>query len=252
MHHGRAVLSVWYRWHADVVRTDMPMIATVDFCGEQYPVTPDSPVVVGREGDIAIDDNPYLHRRFLEFAVQGDLTWLTNVGSQLAATVADRSGLMHAWLASGARLPLVFAEAVVLFTAGPTTYELDIRVESSVFQRILVEPMPNGDTTIGGATFTPDQKLLIVALAEPVLRHAEHGVASIPSSTSAANRLGWTITKFNRKLDNVCQKLTRAGVRGLYVGGDKLATSRRARLVEYAVAARIVTVADLALLERSF
>ena len=47
------------------------------------------------------------------------------------------------------------------------------------------------------------------------------------------------------KLDNVCEKLTRAGVRGLKGGVDRLATNRRARLVEYAVAVGLVTTGDL-------
>ena len=71
----------------------------------------------------------------------------------------------------------------------------------------------------------------------------------LPSSAEAAERLGWTITKFNRKLDNVCQKLQRLGVRGLHGGPDRLASNRRTRLIEYAVATRLVTRADLALLD---
>ncbi|MGJ3403836.1 hypothetical protein [Glutamicibacter sp. Je.9.36] len=52
---------------------------------------------------------------------------------------------------------------------------------------------------------------------------------------AAAARLGWGITKFNLKLDNVCDKLDKAGVAGLRGGPGKLATNRRARLVEHAV-----------------
>ena len=40
-------------------------MAHVDFCGEIMPLVPGEPFVVGREGDLAFDDNPYLHRRFL-------------------------------------------------------------------------------------------------------------------------------------------------------------------------------------------
>ena len=70
----------------------------------------------------------------------------------------------------------------------------------------------------------------------------------MPQSGAAAQRLGWTITKFNRKLDNVCEKLSELGVRGLRGGATNLASSRKARLVEYAMAARVVTVDDLELL----
>ena len=57
------------------------------------------------------------------------------------------------------------------------------------------------------------------------------------------------MTTFNRKLDNVCEKLDKIGVDGLRGGRGKLATNRRARLVEYAVATRLVSVDDLALLD---
>jgi hypothetical protein len=71
----------------------------------------------------------------------------------------------------------------------------------------------------------------------------------LPSSNGAADRLGWTVTKFNRKLDNVCDKLEKLGVRGLHGERGELASGRRSRLVEYAIATRLVTRDDLTLLE---
>jgi len=98
--------------------------------------------------------------------------------------------------------------------------------------------------------FTDSQKALIVALAEPMLRREGTGFSAIPSSAEAAKRLGWALTRFNRKLDNVCDKLDRVGVVGLRGGAGKLATNRRARLVEHAVTSHLVTPADLHLLEK--
>ena len=43
-------------------------------------------------------------------------------------------------------------------------------------------------------------------------------------------------------------RLGEAGVRGLHGGPERLARARKARLVEYAVAARLVTASDLELL----
>ena len=106
-----------------------------------------------------------------------------------------------------------------------------------------------GAATVGRVSFTPDQKLLVVALCEPFLRRREAGTNQIPSSAAAADRLGWTLTRFNRKLDNVCQKLADAGTRGLHGGVGKLATNRKARLVEHALSTKLVTEDDLALLD---
>jgi hypothetical protein len=89
----------------------------------------------------------------------------------------------------------------------------------------------------------------MVALAEPMLRREGVSMNELPSSSAAARRLGWTMSKFNRKLDNVCDKLDRMGVQGLRGGAGKLATNRRARLVEYAVTSHVITRADLPILD---
>jgi hypothetical protein len=224
----------------------------VDFCGEIYPVRAGQPLTIGREGTLAIDDNLYLHRIFLQVSDAESLWWLANVGSTLSATVADEPGRMQAWLAPGARLPLVFGRTVVWFTAGATTYEFEIILADPPFQPGSVPPpgdQPVGPTTIGQVRFTPNQKRLILALCEPMLRRGIRGAGAIPTSAQAAQRLGWQLTRFNRKLDNVCQKLAQAGVRGLHGEPGRLAVNRRARLVEYALAARLVDRSDLDLLD---
>jgi hypothetical protein len=97
--------------------------------------------------------------------------------------------------------------------------------------------------------FTPSQRLLILALAEPILRQQGRGTASVPTSAEAAARLGWALTRFNRKLDNVCQKLAKVGVEGVHGAPGVLASNRRARLVEFALSVRLVTPEDLPLLD---
>ncbi len=223
--------------------------AHVEFCGEHYPVGPDG-LTIGRDADLVLDDNPYLHRRLLEVRVHDGLVWLVNLGTRISVTVADDAGLAQTSLAPGARVPLVFPRTIAWFTAGPSTYDVEIVVDDPPFA-----PVPDLGTTpaasratIGQVRLTPEQHLLVLALAEPILRRGR-GVGSIPSSQEAATRLGWTITKFNRKLDNVCERLTGAGVRGLLGSSDRLASNRRVRLVEYALASRLVTADDLALLD---
>jgi hypothetical protein len=222
----------------------------IEFCGEWYDLTPGQPFFVGRESDLVIDENPFLHRRFLSISLENDLWWLSNVGNLLAATVTDTTGQVQAWLAPGARLPVVFPELQVMFSAGSTTYEFTIHSDSEYFDTTSMTTMQAGTTTVGPVHLTSSQRLLIVALAENVLRQDSPGRGEIPASADAAARLGWTQTAFNRKLDNVCDKLNRIGVRGLRGGRGKLATGRRARLVEYAVSSRLVDTADLVLLDR--
>lgn len=222
---------------------------TVEYAGEYFRVAPGEPFLVGREGDLEIDDNPFLHRTFLEISQNAGLWWLSNVGSRLTATITDGAGGVQAWLAPGARLPLVFERTSVIFSAGATTYELTVHASEPTFRATTRADNHVGESTIGEVPLTLSQKQLIVALAEPMLRRDGSGMSEIPTSAAAAARLGWTVTRFNRKLDNVCDKFDRIGVPGMRGGPRTVATNRRARLVEHAVTSRLVTRDDLPLLD---
>ena len=52
--------------------------------------------MIGREGDLSIDGNPYLHRHFLRLEHRDGLWWLVNVGVRLAATVSSAGGAVPA------------------------------------------------------------------------------------------------------------------------------------------------------------
>ncbi|MCU1578461.1 MAG: hypothetical protein JWP19_665 [Rhodoglobus sp.] len=221
----------------------------LEFCGEWYDITEPEGFSIGRESDLVIDDNPYLHRRFLQIYPDFGMWWLGNVGNLLSATVTDATGHVQAWLSPGARLPIVFEQLHVLFSAGATTYDLTIYSDDDFYSSSSALAGITGATTIDPIPLTSSQRLLIVALSEDVLRQRVPGRGEIPTSNQAAARLGWNLTTFNRKLDNVCDKLDKTGVAGLRGGRGNLATNRRARLVEYAVSTRLVSVDDLALLD---
>ncbi|MBS1907163.1 MAG: hypothetical protein JST33_11485 [Actinobacteria bacterium] len=222
----------------------------VEYCGEWHPIAAGGSLTIGREADLVVDDNPFLHRHLLDVRQIEGLWVLSNVGSRLAVTVTDGAGRLQSWLGPGARLPLVFGLTTVVFTAGPTTYELAVHMAEPAFAETAPGPL-HGITTVGDVTLTPSQKLVILALAESMLLRDGVGMGEIPTGARAAARLGWNVTRFNRKLDNVCDKFDRLGVRGLRGGMRAYATNRRIRLVEYAIAARIVTRADLPLLDRN-
>ena len=224
--------------------------AVVSFCDEDHVLGPGDSLSLGREADVVIDDNKFLHRVFLVISERDGYWFVHNVGNQLGATVADSTGTMEAFLAPGASIPMVFGRTSVVFTAGPTTYEVCITTESKTFSPPAISTDAAGGTTIGAVRLTADQQLLILALAEPRLRRTGRLTINLPSSQEAADRLGWRSTKFNRKLDNVCDKLAKLGVRGLQGDISSYASNRRARLVEYSVATRLVTVDDIAVLDR--
>lgn len=246
---------------SDLTWTDLPEVdptepdqLVLDFSGEVHRVSVDEAFVIGRGGDLDIDDNPCLHRRFLVLSHEADLWWIANEGSRLSAVLTDGDGLVQSRLAPGARMPLVFPRVILTFSAGPTTYEIDlITAGEDRFTGIEGARESTGRTTIGVTPMTRSQLLLVLALCEPVLKRAGTGAAEIPSSASAAARLGWPLTEFNRKLDNVCEKLDRVGVRGLRGGrAEGAASNRRTALVEHAVSTLMVTAEDLPMLDEEY
>ena len=224
----------------------------LDFAGEIHRIPRDQAFTIGREGDLALEDNPFLHRRFLVLQWQNGLWWVVNVGSRLGTTVAEAEGSSRSWVAPGARVPLVFPRMALVFTAGATTYEILLEVPGPLYEVNTPEPGPSqGETTVGQVSLTPSQHLLILSLAEPWLRRTGTGPVDLPRNAEAAARLGWSMTRFNRKLDNVCDKLDRLGVKGMRGGPRSHASYRRNALVEYALAARLVTAKDLPLLDHA-
>ena len=253
-------------WRAHARRSGKVTVSAnqphVEFCGELLSV--ESPFTIGRDAHLVLDeDNRYLHRHFLSLSEQHGIWLLSNVGTQLTATVSDADGRLEAFLAPGGVLPLVFARTIVRGTAGPTTYEFSVLFDEPAFRVGRRDESPAelaasavvglsgaiSDTTVGRVSLSAEQLLMIVALAEPALRGDGRAATALPSSTDVAIRLGWTITKFNRKLDGVCSKLAANGVRGMHGDSARLAANRRGRLVEYELAVRMVTRADLGLLD---
>lgn len=223
---------------------------TVEYCGENYLVDHTDRFYIGRDADLAVDeDNAFLHRRLIELAYSDGFWWVSNIGSRLAVTVSGETGTLQAAIGPGSRIPVVLPAVALLFTAGDTTYEVNVSCDMAVFTSGPELPdLGDGSLTLGAVALTPSQLLLIVALAEPRLRRVGSGQSELPTNVAAAARLDWPRTTFNRKLDNVCDKFDRAGVKGLRGGPNQHATQRRARLVEYAIAAKIVRREHLELL----
>lgn len=223
----------------------------VRFEDQSIELEPPKEFSIGRDADLVPDAaNPYLHRRLLHLRWDGGVWWIENVGSSIPVALTGGNGTFRAWLGPGVRLPVVLPQIVAEFTAGAQRYELTIVADDPPYRDAAHAGSDRvGAATIGDQNLTPSQRMLILALAEPLLRQSGLGTAGIPTSAAAAARLRWPLTTFNRKLDNVCDKLDRLGVDGMRGGVGNLATNRKARLVEYAILSRTVTPDDLALLD---
>lgn len=229
----------------------------VEFIGEEHAVEPGSELTFGRHADLHIDDNRHLHRVLGRFWSRGDSWWLTNEGRSITIQIADADSRSNVNLAPGSEIALSFPNSFLRFRAGATDYEVVVRVpdrgardEDDLDDDELAELDDEavGDTiALSDLPLAHEQRLLLLALAESTLRNP-HGHDELPTNRAVARRLGWSITKFNRKLDNLCNRFTKLGVGGLRGSIDQLATDRRRRLVEHAIETGLVRRDQLALL----
>jgi hypothetical protein len=218
----------------------------VDFIGEVTAVAPGRELTFGRQADLHVDDNRHLHRVLGRFWSRGDAWWLTNEGRSITIQIADADSRSNVQLAPGSEIALSFPNSILRFRAGVTDYEIVVRVpdrdadDTDDPDDPLDADDEEGETiALGDLMLTDEQRLLLLALGEGTLRDP-HGTEELPTNRAVARRLGWSITKFNRKLDNLCDRFTKLGVGGLRGSIDQLATDRRRRLVEHAVESGLI------------
>jgi hypothetical protein len=225
----------------------------VEYCGEVTAIETSDELTFGRAGDLRIDDNRHLHRVLGRLWARGEQWWLSNEGRSISIQIVDADSRSNVVLAPGGEVALSFPNSIVRFRAGITDYELTLRVpdredeeeEDDEDGEDALWDDEFGDTVgLGDILLTDEQRLLLLALAESTLRDP-HTKEELPANRAVARRLGWSITKFNRKLDNLCNRFTKLGVGGLRGSIDQLATDRRRRLVDHAIESGLITAAEL-------
>lgn len=205
----------------------------------------------GRQGDLVVDEsNRFLHRVVGRFVARDGLWWLQNQGRRGALLVETVGSPSRLEIGPGAQFPVPGGSFVVSFSAGKANYELECWSEAGQgpgWAWSAATSEGDGTLEFGCVPLTPEQHLLCVALCVERLQ----GGSGLPSNLETAARLGWSITKFNRKLDHVCAKFARAGVHGLRGDRGELAQDRRRALVDHVLVQQLVTVEDLGLLASS-
>lgn len=224
----------------------------VSFIVETTALAPGDELSFGRAADLVIDaDNLHLHRHLGTLFHQGELWWLANVGTQIVMTVVDPATGIHTACPPGSSAPLNAERVEIRFEAEQHSYQIDCEMSGLSVPQLQADPITNAAQTItwGQVDLNEEQRLLLASLAEAHLRDRDQ-TAALPSNKTVYTDLGWSRAKFDRKLDHLCSRLDRLGVRGLVGGQGDNASQRRHRLVEHVVAFRLIGDDDLALLDR--
>ena len=219
----------------------------VSFVGDEHRLAEGRQLTFGRAADLVLDDdNLYLHRVVGRFVWWDGYWWVENLGEALELQLLGEDGSLVR-LPPGAQAPLTQPRASVRFSAGGLPYEVEATLPSSPAHAPPPAAPPAGlaTTRYGEVTLTGDEKALVLALARPYLLDPSAGPERLPANDEVAAALGWSRTKLNRKLDYLCERLTRAGVRGVQGGRGQLANNRRWVLVQHALVTRLVSPEDI-------
>lgn len=213
---------------------------TIEFVGETYEVAPTRTFTFGRSGDLAVDTSLELPSVVGVFAYEHGIWWVRNQTSSIDIHLLDSDSRSALFIAAGSAAPIPFDRSVLRAVVGPSTYELTLVCTDSS------EGSSRARKTPGEPSLNEEQRQLLVALAEEALRGDLEG--DLPSNADVADRLGWRVTKLNRKLDHLCIKFDKLGVAGLRGSARRLATERRRLLVDHCVASGLITEDDLGVL----
>jgi hypothetical protein len=205
---------------------------TVRFLGETYRPTDD--LTFGRDAELAIDENSYLHRRAGRFRLRSGAWWLENLGSRLRLTMVSSDGSLID-LQPGASSPLLGMGGEVSLTAGPTRYEIEYELETDQVAWMDTHPIKDKgiDTMTYGTILTPRELDFVIVLAQGRLTGR---LGPLPSHGEIAET--WGVSR--KTVDNTLQRL-RTKLRKQKIS----AVQSSETLVEYLVTQGLVTLDDL-------
>ncbi|MCP3992166.1 MAG: hypothetical protein GY724_24050 [Actinomycetia bacterium] len=205
---------------------------TVCFVGEIY--TPDIELAFGRQAELTLDENSYLHRRAGRFRMRQSTWWLENLGSRLRLTMASSDGSLLD-LQPGDSSLLLGERGEVSITAGPTRYmiEYELQQRQADWDDTSQFRIGGADTMTFGPILTPRELDFVVVMAQGRLTGR---LGPIPSHGEIAEV--WGVS--HKTVDNTLQRL-RAKLRDQNINFVNSSET----LIEYLVTQGLVSTADL-------
>lgn len=179
---------------------------TVEFAGEEREV--DTRLTFGRNGDLELDSNQYMHRLVGEFVSEGGGWWIRNVGSRIHLTLVSDDGV-RVDLPPGSVAALVAESGVVRFTAGPAPYELTFRLEGLDLPSAAQASCAGESTTQFAVVLTPREVDFLVTFARPRLLGLDE---QMPTYAEVAQIWGVSTKTLDNTVQGLKRRLRDAGV----------------------------------------
>lgn len=209
-----------------------PPELTIRFVSETYrPVTE---LTFGRQADLSLDDNTYLHRTAGRFHLRASSWWLENLGGRLRLTMVASDGSLLD-LQPGATSPLLGDRGEVSITAGPTRYCIEYELHDH--RRAVTDGdtfrIGGADTMTYGPILTPRELDFVVVMAQGRLTGR---LGPIPSHGEIGEIWGVSAKTVDNTLQRLRTKLRNQNIN--YVNSSE-------SLIEYLVTQGLVSSADL-------
>ena len=163
----------------------------LEFCGEELTLGTEESLTFGRDADLVIDDNPYLHRVLGRFVNRDGTWWIDNVGRAVGLTISEPSGANSATVGPRSSTALVHGEfSCSSSLARPVSIDGLLEDHEREVDLLGIDPTEGSETLEWGVVdLNPDQRLLLVAMCEHRLREpAERDAVSPPTGPALS---GW-------------------------------------------------------------
>ncbi len=212
---------------------ESPTELTVRYVGETY--RPESELTFGREAELCLDDNNYLHRRAGRFRLFDGTWWLDNLGSRLRLSMVSTDGSLIE-LQPGDASPLAGTAGDVSLIAGPTRYQLDYELQGRQTSLDNTQRLEGGagvDTMTYGVVLTPRELDFVVVMAQGRLTGR---LGPLPTHGQIAETWGVSHKTVDNTLQRLRDKLRKQKIS--YVQSTET-------MIDYLVTQGLVTRSDL-------
>jgi hypothetical protein len=191
-----------------------PPLRIDDLLGNRVILEAGQEAIVGRSGTFPVGtDDVFLHRSLFQ-VWYGGLGWMiANRGRHIPLDIEPRGSrsLTRIHLGPGAVTVMPAGPSAITFTAPERHYEIHIDIPSTGISRPSQLNTFDGDITHARHIPNEDQRIMLDALAAPLIKNPGANDGDLPSVKELAEQLGWTEKKTNQKIERLCQRLAQDG-----------------------------------------
>ena len=191
-----------------------PPLRIDDLLGNRVILEAGQEAIVGRSGTFPVGtDDVFLHRSLFQ-VWYGGLGWMiANRGRHIPLDIEPRGSrsLTRIHLGPGAVTVMPAGPSAITFTTPDRHYEIHIDIPSTGISRPSQLNTFDGDITHARHIPNDDQRIMLDALAAPLIKNPGANDGDLPTVKELAEQLGWTEKKTNQKIERLCQRLAQDG-----------------------------------------